>query len=189
MKLTDLKPWRLNPRTISEGRLLKLQNSYANFGDLSGVVFNKKTGVLVSGHQRLKVLKQFATTKIELHDVKDDLGTIQEGVIKAFEGKKLVLTVPMRVVFWSEKKVEMAANIAANAHGGDFDDDKLRKVLAQLEDGEFDIESLGLKYKLSKTEELPENGAAYDTGDDDDGEITASSIQTQHVCPKCKYRF
>lgn len=51
--VSQLRKAKYNPRTITKERLHKLGDSMAEFGDLSGVVFNIKTKTLVSGHQSL----------------------------------------------------------------------------------------------------------------------------------------
>ena len=69
MKLTDLKSAGYNPRTITDEQLGWLKKSLEEFGDLSGIVFNRRTGNTVGGHQRLKCLPPDA--KIEKKDLKE----------------------------------------------------------------------------------------------------------------------
>lgn len=54
--LSKLKPAEYNPRTIDDSALDGLKESMTQFGNLQPIVWNKKTGNVVSGHQRLKVL-------------------------------------------------------------------------------------------------------------------------------------
>lgn len=56
MKLEDLKGNPKNPRKVTEAKLAQLKRSLEEFGDLGGVVWNRRTKRLVSGHQRLKGL-------------------------------------------------------------------------------------------------------------------------------------
>lgn len=58
MKLEDIVPAEYNPRAITEDALKGLGDSVREFGYVELLVFNKRTGRLVSGHQRLKVLEQ-----------------------------------------------------------------------------------------------------------------------------------
>lgn len=53
--ISNLNPAPYNPRKITDKKLAMLQKSMAEFGDLSGIVCNTRTGHLVGGHQRLKV--------------------------------------------------------------------------------------------------------------------------------------
>jgi len=50
----DIKPAKYNPRTISEAALSGLVESIRKFGMPQPLVVNKRSGVLVSGHQRLR---------------------------------------------------------------------------------------------------------------------------------------
>ena len=54
--IPDLKPAPYNPREITADALKRLQRSVEEFGDISGIVWNRQTGNMVSGHQRLKAL-------------------------------------------------------------------------------------------------------------------------------------
>jgi ParB-like chromosome segregation protein Spo0J len=62
MRFKDLIPNPKNPRTVSDAKLAQLKKALKEFGNLDGFVFNKKTGHLISGHQRLKIFKE-ATIK------------------------------------------------------------------------------------------------------------------------------
>ena len=56
MKGGDLSPASYNPRKISPEQLKALGDALKVFGDLGGIVRNRKTGNLVGGHQRVKSL-------------------------------------------------------------------------------------------------------------------------------------
>jgi hypothetical protein len=53
-----LRPDPINPREITDEALAGLGASLAEYGDLSGIVFNLRTGELVSGHQRVRQLRE-----------------------------------------------------------------------------------------------------------------------------------
>lgn len=194
LKLSDLKEASYNPRVISDKRLENLAKSIiVAHGDLSGVVFNKRTNTLISGHQRLKVIRaNGAKTEIKTVKVKDKHGTVEEGYIAAHT-ENGTIRIPLRVVDWSDKRAEMAANIAANAHGGDFDRAKLGAILAKLEGGKkFDIDVIGLDplSLRSLLPQLPSNGAG--SGSSEGGgfqEFSEDSFEFKHTCPKCKFQF
>lgn len=103
-KLSDLKAAEYNPRSIDNKALEGLKFSIDEFGDISGIVFNNRTGNLISGHQRVKAIKEkFGDLNIvRLND--------EEGFVEA-PGKKIF---KIRFVDWEEAK-EKAANIAANS--------------------------------------------------------------------------
>jgi hypothetical protein len=126
-----------NPRAISEKRGAQLAKSMEKFGDLSSITFNRRTGRLVSGHQRVKHLQPNA--RIDKKPVLNDpRGTVATGTIVS--GKNLW---PYREVDWDES-TEKAANIAANAAGGDFDDAKLGKLVRELDGLGVDLDVLNL---------------------------------------------
>ena len=138
MKIKDLKPADYNPRTITDEQLERLKKALHEFGDLSGIVFNRRTDNLVGGHQRLKCLPPDA--KVEKTKLKKTsrTGTIAEGRI-FIDGENYTY----REVDWPVEK-EKAANIAANQHGGEFDDELLGALLKELsETPDFDIDLLG----------------------------------------------
>ncbi len=120
--IDDLKPAPYNPRKIDSGAADGLGFSIERFGDLSGIVWNKRTGHIVAGHQRLTQLKARGAQLLN-----GDVCISVQGATKRF---------PVRVVDWSEVE-EKAANLEANnPHiSGSFDDgvvDLLREVEAGL---------------------------------------------------------
>ena len=56
VRLSDVKPMPLNPRTIETVNLAALKESMARFGYVEPIVYNKRTGHIVGGHQRYSVL-------------------------------------------------------------------------------------------------------------------------------------
>jgi ParB-like chromosome segregation protein Spo0J len=53
----DLAPDPVNPREIGDDQRAGLGASLEIFGDLSGIVWNKRNGLLVAGHQRMERLR------------------------------------------------------------------------------------------------------------------------------------
>lgn len=116
--LADLKPAPCNPRTITPEALSGLKHSLSTFGDISGIVWNRRTGNLVAGHQRLRALR-------EEHG---DALRLEGGAVLAPTGERF----PVRVVDWDDA-TERAANVAANspAISGDFTA-RLQEVLDDI---------------------------------------------------------
>lgn len=134
-KISDLKPNPRNPRKIQDSKKQMLIKSLNEFGDLSGVVFNKKTNRLVGGHQRVSIIEPSHTIIIEnTYDVPTRTGTVAEGFID-LDGEKL----RYREVNWDEQK-EKAANIAANKGAGDWDFPLLIDMLNDLDAMNFDLD-------------------------------------------------
>ncbi len=105
--LDDLTPAPYNPRHIGHQAGRAFSFSMQEFGDLSGFVFNIRTGHLVSGHQRRDRLPAGAAI-ITISESKDDCGTVAIGYIE--DGKRLW---PVRFVDWDLMK-EKAANLTTN---------------------------------------------------------------------------
>jgi len=58
MDIAGLKPAPYNPRRISDEAMAGLTKSLERFGYVEPVVWNKRSGYVVGGHQRLEVLKK-----------------------------------------------------------------------------------------------------------------------------------
>ncbi|MCJ7633677.1 ParB N-terminal domain-containing protein [Candidatus Bathyarchaeota archaeon] len=91
----------------------KLKKSILEFDLVEPLVWNKRTGNLVGGHQRLKILKEMGHTEVEV------------SVVDLPEAKEKLL------------------NLALNKIQGEWDRGKLRQVLEELDTGEFDMEIAG----------------------------------------------
>jgi hypothetical protein len=104
VKLVDVKPFEGNPRTIKSARMAALRASLERFGYVDLIVWNKKTGNIVGGHQRYKIL-------------------VESGVREA----------KMIVVEMSEKE-ELAANLTLNNPNieGKWDD-PIEELLGRIE--------------------------------------------------------
>jgi hypothetical protein len=125
-----LAPDELNPRKITKEQKENLLASLEKFGDLSGIVFNRRTRTLVGGHQRTSLFGPDCPIEAKYFP-KDHQGTVGLGYITLKDGSKH----SYREVDW-EKDFAYAANIAANAHGGNWDEEKLRTVLKLVSEDE-----------------------------------------------------
>lgn len=104
-KISELREYKSNHRKIGEAELKGLQSSIVEFGDLSGITYNTATGNLVSGHQRVKAMKERF----------GDLAVTQENGeawIALPDGEKF----RVRQVQWDEQQ-EKIANLVANNSG------------------------------------------------------------------------
>ncbi|PKN95892.1 MAG: DNA modification methylase, partial [Chloroflexi bacterium HGW-Chloroflexi-5] len=112
-KLSDLNAADYNPRTISDKALSGLKYSIDEFGDISGFVFNRRTGNLVAAHQRKSALElsdgDYDIQITEEYETPSDKGTVAYGYVD-FNGERF----NYREVDWELSK-EKAANIAANS--------------------------------------------------------------------------
>jgi len=156
--LSELAADPANPRVISDENLAGLEVSVHDFGDLSGIVFNRRTQQLVTGHQRLTALARAGAkawrqesewTGLILHPTTND-------------------HFPIRIVDWDEGK-QRIANLVANspALAGQFTAAALEQVAALEEDARFTALRLDALQELL-AEEHPEPDVPADGATDPD---------------------
>lgn len=134
MRVEDLKFAPYNPRVDVKTDTVfynKLKNSIETFGVVEPLVFNKKTGYVVGGNQRLSILKDLGLKEVEVVIV--DLPIDKEKIL----------------------------NVALNRITGDWDIEILTETFNDLKEKDFDISLTGFEpididiVTLDKT--LPEN--------------------------------
>ena len=118
MKVQDVDPAKLvpaeyNPRSISAHQAEALKRSIDRWGFVEPIVANKRTGKIVGGHQRVDAALALAVQKVPVHWV--DL----------------------------DEDSEKALNIALNKISGEWNNDTLAELLADLEQSGQDLEDLG----------------------------------------------
>lgn len=169
--IDELLPDPRNPRMISQHDQTALYNSMDVFGDLSCIVFNTRTQQLVGGHQRLEIMKKVPTERrIEItsrYEVPDETGTTALGYI--YIGTK---PFAYREVDWDED-TQQAANIAANRIQGEFNQDLLAVLTAELAENNPDL----LALTGQRPEEISKllDSAGTLTEDDEAPEVTEAS--------------
>lgn len=157
--LAGLRPDPANPRRIRDQALSGLSTSLESYGDLSGVVWNVRTGELVAGHQRLRALeKKFGDLPVQ-NDGKRHWITIPAR--KDPEGKALpAFDIFFRTVDW-DKKTQRAANITANnPHiAGEFTEELDAQIEELLADDADLMKSLRMDKLLSKKKNKGDKGS------------------------------
>ena len=117
-QIAEMRDAPYNPRTISSEAMDGLRDSMYVFGDLSGFVWNKRTGNIVCGHQRKAAIGDLDCSEIEWSDeIKVELGA-KHGRFKSVERNgqfrsKDGTAFGVRMVDWPEE-FEKSANILAN---------------------------------------------------------------------------
>ena len=135
MQIKDLKSNPKNPRIIKDKEFQALKKSLAKFGDLSGFVYNRRTKQLISGHQRKKALEK-GTIKIdEKYEKPTKAFTVAVGHVK-IDGESFRYREVDAPEEW-----EAEALLAANKHGGSWDDDLLKIYFA--DNPSIDVEMAG----------------------------------------------
>jgi DNA modification methylase len=156
--LDQIQPDPRNPRAIDDASLTALQFSEETFGDLSGLVWNRRTGHLVSGHQRLKALRGIASARGVEIELKDG---------EVYVSGEPALRFPVREVDWPIEK-QRAANVAANnPHIGGKFTDGLASILEELTASNAELVS-GLRLDLIEIPDLEEDPDASPGGGPDD---------------------
>ena len=120
LPIDKLNPAKYNPRKDlqpNDTEYQKLVKSITEFSLVEPLIWNEKTGNLVGGHQRLKVLIGLGYTEVEVS----------------------VVNLPV--------SKEKALNIALNKVQGEWDFPKLKDLLQELDTGEFDIGVTGFDIK------------------------------------------
>ena len=114
--IDQINPAAYNPRKDlqpGDPEYEKLKRSMQEFGYVEPIVWNKRTGNIVGGHQRYKVLLDMGAQEIDC------------------------------VVVDLDETKERALNIALNKISGEWDLPKLKDLMQELDTGEFDIELTG----------------------------------------------
>lgn len=116
ISIDKINPAAYNPRIDlqpGDPEYEKLKKSIEEFGYVDPLVWNKRTGNLVGGHQRFKILKASGKTEIEVSVVDLDADR------------------------------EKALNLALNKISGGWDESKLTMLLQELDESDLGIELTG----------------------------------------------
>ena len=116
IKIDKLNPAPYNPRKDlkpGDPEYEKLKNSILTFGYVEPVLWNKRTGHIIGGHQRYKVLVEMGKSEIDC------------------------------VVVDMDEENEKALNVALNKVSGDWDKDKLMLLIEDLQGVDFDVSLTG----------------------------------------------
>jgi hypothetical protein len=134
MFIKDLTPNAQNPRTITAKKRAMLKKALREFGDLSGIIYNRTSQQLVGGHQRRELLDpNSVVTIVKKYSRPTKTGTVAEGFVE-LDGERHTY----REVMWKPAK-EKAASIAANKGAGDWDFARLGEMFKELTNFDSDI--------------------------------------------------
>ena len=149
-KVADLIPAEYNPRKDlkpGDPEYEKLKRSIEQFGYVEPVIWNKTSGRVVGGHQRLKVLLDMGVTEVEC-------------VIVELNDNK-----------------EKALNVALNKISGEWDKDKLTLLISDLQGADFDVTLTGFDpAELDDLFEASTQDKAHDDDFDVDEELKKPTV-------------
>ena len=77
--ISKLVPAKYNPRTITDEARARLEASIEKFGLVQPIVWNRRSGNVVGGHQRLAVLQEKGVTEVRVVEVDLDTGIVTAG--------------------------------------------------------------------------------------------------------------
>lgn len=118
MEISKLNPAKYNPRKDlkpGDSEYEKLKRSMEQFGYVEPIIWNKNTGNVIGGHQRLKVLVDMGLNEVDC------------------------------VVVEMNLEQEKALNIALNKIDGDWDNNKLAMLISDLKGSDFDVSLTGFE--------------------------------------------
>lgn len=116
-KLSEVDFAPYNPRTISPQERERLKKSLDKFGYADLMVYNKKTGYIVGGNQRLAIFKELGINQLDFIEV--DLSLEDEKIL----------------------------NVALNKISGEWDMLKLRDIFKELSGKDFDLDLTGFEQR------------------------------------------
>ena len=117
-KICDLQPADYNPRKElkpGDKEYEKLKRSIDQFGYVEPVIWNKRTGFVVGGHQRLSVMRDLGYEEVDC------------------------------VIVDLDPTKERALNVALNKISGEWDNEKLRTLFQDLQIEGFDVSLTGFE--------------------------------------------
>jgi len=183
--ISSLAPHPQNPNRMSDEDKALLARTMAEYGDLGCICLNKRTGLLVGGHQRTEVLtamlKKAGAEAVHVErefDPPSPTGTIAEGYVE-YRGERW----RYREVDWTPAKA-IAAMLAANKMGrrGENDFTILADDLQELDTGSFDMTLTGFTEKERR--QIAEWAA-----NPDGGSGNRSGERKPVTCPECGAEF
>lgn len=140
-KISDLNPAVYNPRNISDEAMKGLESSLEKFGYVEPIIWNEKTGNVVGGHQRLKVLQKQGKKEVEV--IVLDLSEIDEKALNVALNNKHIQG------DWDYQKLEVLLG-ELKVEFPEYEDIKLDKLEIKMPD--FQPESEDKQGKLSELE-------------------------------------
>jgi len=145
-----LNPAKYNPRKDlkpGDPEYEKLRRSIEEFGYVEPVIWNRRTGNIVGGHQRFKVLQQLGYTEVQC------------------------------VVVDLDEKREKALNVALNKIGGAFEMELLSELMYDLQEDDFDVTLTGFDlFEVDEMLQKRSKKPGMTEEDDFDGDAEAAAI-------------
>ncbi len=171
IKFGELSPAEYNPRLISEDEFKRLCYNLKEFGLVDPIIINLKNNRIIGGHQRYLALSESISQDMDMNVLcLGDIGWV-------FEDKDLLI---------KDERYEKSLNISLNRLSGEWDLDKLSKLLEDIVDSGLDNRLSGFQpsdFELyGEQEEISFNEDLFDLD-----KVYAPPHMT--VCPHCNHEF
>jgi len=179
MNLVDLKPAEYNPRIITDEAFDGLGNSISRYGMLSHIVWNKRSGNIVGGHQRYKHLLETGETETDVVVV--DLDDNEEVALNITLNNRCV-----RGDF--TKEVIEQLRVSEAQLGSAFSQIGLLNLFEHLKGRGFDKKKKESKKTTGKSDGETHGGSS-DSSEEDTSKKGDGKPQAVIICPKCKSQW
>lgn len=179
MKLDDLKPAEYNPRIISDEAFQGLGHSIDRFGMLSYIVWNKRSGNIVGGHQRCKHLLEIGEEEADVVVV--DLDDNEEVALN--------ITLNNRSIRGDFTKEVMGQLMTSEAQiGSAFKEIGLLNLFAELSEQGLDKKEKEKKPKITE-EKAGKKEKNSEVGLNDKKPDISDQAVAVIVCPRCSSQW
>jgi hypothetical protein len=171
LKIQDIKKTTINPRKMSKEARSGLRTSIEQFGDLSGIVWNKRSGEIVGGNHRWEILtNMYSKDELELQQLGDT------DVFAIYHNGEFT-SYTLRVVDWDDKQASAANLTANNTHISGYFTKDVDDILKELTDLDyFNDLKLGNLYVDIPIIDTPKSSTDLLFGDEEVSESDSSFL-------------
>ena len=178
ISIEELEPADYNPRKVSYSEYEKLKSSIQNFGFVDPIIVNLKNMKIIGGHQRFNILMDNYLS-----------GSEQYSTLKLVELGDIGWAFPDSDLEIKTESQEKALNVALNKISGEWDNEKLNKLMQDLSLQDFNIELTGFDDLELEQINLMED--LEFVPDDFEEEEEKEKVETKPIvhCPNCGCEF
>ena len=159
IKVSDIVPAEYNPRMISDDEFEKLSSSIGEFGLVDPIIINLNNNRIIGGHQRYDVLLANGIKELNLIKL-GDIGW-------CFTSDDLKV---------EDDAHEKALNLALNKISGEWDNEKLDKLINELKLSDIDMEVTGFDDEELERFDFVDDDFIDEDFVDDDEELEVNTV-------------
>ena len=179
ISIEDIEPADYNPRKVSYSEYGKLKNSIETFGFVDPIIINMQNMKIIGGHQRYNILMDNYLS-----------GSEQYATLNLVELGDIGWVFPNTDLEIKTESDEKALNVALNKISGEWDNEKLNKLIQDLSLQDFNIDLTGFDELELEQINLLED-LEYVPDDFEEKEEKKEKIETKPIvhCPNCGCEF